>query len=320
MGRSEVLKVRPEILVMQPFMKPIEAKFDAAYVVHRLYGVKDREALLAEVAERIKGVVTGGALGLPRDLMDRLPRLEVVAINGIGTDAVDLTKARERGIRVATTPNVLTDDVADMAMGLILATSRQLCTGDRFVRSGQWLKGNLPLARKVTGKRLGVLGLGKVGRAIAKRAEAFNMSIAYTDIRSFDDVSYTFVPTLKDLANESDILVVAAAGGPQSQGIVNSDVLNALGSDGILINVGRGSIVDEPALIAALTGGRLGGAGLDVFNDEPRVPEALWKLDNVVLQPHQASATIETRIAMGELILANLSAHFAGKPLPTAVV
>ena len=261
-------------------MKPIEAGLDEAYEIHRLYAAGDRDALLAEVGPRVRGIVTGGALGVPRAMMDALPALEIIAVNGIGTDAVDLERARGRGIRVTTTPNVLTDDVADMAMGLLLATSRRLCAGDRFVRAGQWPTGKVPLARKVTGKRLGVLGLGRVGRAIARRAECFDMAIAYTDVRWFDDVPYRFVPTLAGLAEASDVLVVAAAGGPQSRGIVGEAVLNALGPDGILINVGRGSIVDEPALVAALAEGRLGGAGLDVFVDEPNVPEALWRLDN----------------------------------------
>jgi lactate dehydrogenase-like 2-hydroxyacid dehydrogenase len=315
-----MLNAQPAVLLLQPIMKLIEAGLDEAYRVHCLYEAQDREAMLAEVGPSIRGVVTGGVLGVPRAIMDALPALEVIAISGIGTDAVDLDRARQRGIRVTTTPNVLTDDVADMAMGLLLATARQLCTGDRFVRAGRWPTGKLPLARKVTGKRLGILGLGRVGRAIARRAAAFEMPVAYTDIRRFDDVPYCFFPTLEELADASDVLVVAASGGSGSQSIVNGAVLNALGPDGFLINVGRGSIVDEPALVAALAEGRLGGAGLDVFTEEPNVPEALWRMNNVVLQPHQASATVETRLAMGELVLANLAAHFAGQPLPTAVV
>jgi lactate dehydrogenase-like 2-hydroxyacid dehydrogenase len=312
--------VRPAVLLLQPFLKQIEAGLDEKYEIFRVYDAAKRESLLAEVAPHVRGVVTGGAFGLPRPIMDSLPRLEIIAINGIGTDAVDLEEARRRDVRVTTTPHVLTDDVADMAMALILATSRNLCSGDRFVRAGRWRMNKFPLARKVTGKRIGLIGLGRVGRAIAKRAEGFNMAVAYTDVQSFEDVPYLFVPKLEELAQTSDVLVVAASGGPQSKGIVNRAVLDALGPEGILINVGRGSIVDEPALVAALMERRLGGAGLDVFADEPNVPEALWHMDNVVLQPHQASATIETRLAMGELILANLAAHFAGQPVLTAAV
>jgi len=311
---------RPAILLLQPMMQQLETGLDEAYEVHRLYRAESRDALLGEVASQVRGIVTGGSLGVPHAIMEALPALEIIAINGIGTDAVDLDRARQRGIRVTSTPNVLTDDVADMAMGLLLATLRQLCTGDRFVRAGQWPTGKMALARKVTGKRLGILGLGRIGRAIARRAQAFDMLIAYTDVCSFEDVPYRFMPTLQSLAEVSDVLVVAASGGSGSQGIINERVLNALGPEGILINVARGSVVDEPALVAALVDGRLGGAGLDVFADEPSVPEALWGLNNVVLQPHQASATVETRLAMGELVLANLAAHFAGQPVPTAVV
>jgi lactate dehydrogenase-like 2-hydroxyacid dehydrogenase len=221
---------------------------------------------------------------------------------------------------VTTTPDVLMDDVADLAIGLLIATLRGICVGDRFVRAGSWPAGGLPLARKVSGKRLGILGLGRIGRAIARRAEAFGMTIGYTDLRAFDDVGYHFFPTPQALAADSDILVVAAAGGAGSRGTVGAPVMDALGPEGTLINIARGSVVDEPALVAALAEGRLGAAGLDVFADEPRVPEALWRMDNVVLQPHRASATVETRLAMGELVVANLAAHFAGQILPTPVV
>jgi lactate dehydrogenase-like 2-hydroxyacid dehydrogenase len=276
---------------------------------------------VASIAAAVRGVATGGGTGVPRPIMDALPRLEIIAVNGIGTDAVDLERARARGIRVATTPGVLTDDVADMAMGLLLAVMRGLSAGDRFVRAGRWgADGSLPLARKVGGKRLGILGLGQVGRAVARRAEAFGMEIAYTDLRAFDDVAHRHEPELAALAGWADALIVAASGGPGSRGIVDGGVLDALGPEGVLVNVARGSVVDEAALVAALTEGRLGGAGLDVFAHEPHVPEALLGLDRVVLQPHRASATVETRLAMGELVLANLAAQFAGEEPPTAVV
>jgi lactate dehydrogenase-like 2-hydroxyacid dehydrogenase len=195
-----------------------------------------------------------------------------------------------------------------------------MMVGDRFVRAGQWPKGKMPLARKVSGKRLGVLGLGRIGEAIAKRAEAFSMTIAYTNRKPRDGVSYRFVASPVDLARESDILVVAASAGADARNMVGRAVLDALGPEGLLVNVARGSVVDEPELLAALTEGRIGGAALDVFADEPNVPEGFYGLDNVVLQPHQASATVETRTAMGQLVLDNLEAFFAGRPLPTAVV
>jgi len=298
----------------------VEAQLDAAYRVHRYYQASDRSALLSQVGHRVRAVVTGGRTGVSNDIMDALPELGIITINGIGTDAVDLEHARQRGIRVTTTPDVLTDDVADMAIGLLLATARRISANDRFVREGRWPHGRAPLGTQVSGKRLGILGLGRVGRAVARRAEGFGMTIAYCDPHRIPDVSYRYQSDLVALAAESDFLVIAASGGPASHGIVERRVLDALGPNGILVNVARGSIVDEQALVAALTEKRLGGAGLDVFIHEPDVPQALWTLDNVVLQPHRASATAETRRAMADLVLANLAAHFAGRELPSAVV
>lgn len=312
--------MKPHILLIEPMTPDVEAQLDAAYAVHRLSRATDHQAFIADVGATVRGIVTGGRTGVSNAIVDALPKLEIIAINGIGTDAVDLDLARRRGIHVTTTPDVLTDDVADLAIALLLATARRICIGDRFVRDGGWLRGRVPLATKVSGKRLGIIGLGRVGCAIARRAEGFDLSIAYSDPLRKDDVAYRYQPNLRSLASEVDFLVVAAAGGPASHNIVNQDVLDALGPKGILVNVARGSIVDEEALVAALTGGRLGGAGLDVFAHEPEVPEALWRLDNVVLQPHQASATVETRRAMADLVLANLAAHFAGQELPTSVV
>jgi hydroxypyruvate reductase len=222
-------------------------------------------------------------------------------------------------VRVTTTPDVLTDDVADMAIALLLAAFRRLCEGDRFVRAGRWPSAGLPVARRVTGKRLGILGLGRIGRAIARRAEPFAMPVSYTDLRAAEGVSYRFVADLVDLARDVDALVVAASGGAGSKHLVNTTVLNALGPEGVLINVARGSVVDEVALVAPLVDGRLGGAGLDVFANEPNVPSELWRMERVVLQPHRASATLETRADMGDLLVANLAAHFAGQALPAAV-
>jgi hydroxypyruvate reductase len=311
--------MKPDLLLLQPMLERTESSLEALYQVHRPFAANDKDAFLNSVAPRIRAVATGGALGLPRALMDRLPALEIVAINGIGTDAVDLNEARRRGVLVTTTPDVLTDDVADMALSLLLASLRRICEGDRFVRAGRWPSAGLPLARRVTGKRLGILGLGRVGRAIARRAEAFSMPISYTDLRAVENVSYRFVPDLIELARDVDALVIAASGGAGSQKLVDAAVLNALGPEGLLINVARGSVVDEEVLVSALAEGRLGGAGLDVFADEPRVPEALWTMEQVVLQPHRASATLETRADMGDVLVANLMAHFAGR-IPSAAV
>ncbi|MBK3733837.1 2-hydroxyacid dehydrogenase [Azospirillum brasilense] len=312
--------MKPEILLVESMMPDIEAALDAGYTVHRLAGAPYRDRLVAEVGPRVRAVVTGGGTGVSNAIMDACTNLGIVAINGVGTDAVDLKHAAGRGVRVTNTPDVLTDDVADLAIGLMIAGSRRMMVGDRFVRAGRWPNGGLPLARKVTGKRLGILGLGRIGMAIAQRAAGFGMDIAYTNRKPRADVPYRFVASPVDLARESDILIVAASAGPDARNMVNRAVIEALGPDGLLVNVARGAVVDEPELVAALTDGRLGGAALDVFANEPHAPEALFGLDNVVLQPHQASATVETRMAMGNLVLANLSAFFAGQPLPTAVV
>ncbi len=312
--------MKPEILLIEPMMPEVEARLDAAYQVHRLFQSADPAALVARVGPRIRAIVTGGGSGASNELVDALPALEIIAINGVGTDAVDLERARTRGVRVTTTPDVLTDDVADMAIALMLAVARRICPGNNFVRQGRWPVGSVPLGRKASGKRLGIIGLGRVGRTIARRAEGFGMAIAYTDLRPVEGVRYRHYPRLVDMAGESDFLVVAASGGPDLRGIVDAAVIDALGPEGVLVNVARGSVVNEPALVAALSAGRLGGAGLDVFAHEPDVPPALWEMEHVVLEPHQASATVETRRAMGELVLQNLEAQFAGREPPSAIV
>jgi lactate dehydrogenase-like 2-hydroxyacid dehydrogenase len=310
--------MKPDILLIGALPPPCEARLCAGFAIHHITPATDLPGLGA-LREAVRGLVTGGVVGASRAVMEALPRLEIIAVNGIGTDAVDLAHARARGIQVTVTPDVLTDDVADLAMGLLIATARRICLGDRFVRAGHWGHQALPLATKVSGKRIGILGLGRIGRAIAQRAEGFGMEITYTDLQQLPDVPWRYEPSLTALARWADMLVVAAAGGPASHNLVDAEVLDALGPEGLLVNVARGSIVNEAALVAALQQGRLGAAGLDVFTDEPRVPEALWTMDNVVLQPHRASATVETRIAMGDLVVANLEAHFAGRPLPTPV-
>jgi hydroxypyruvate reductase len=310
--------VKPEILMIAPMMPSVMNALETAYTVHKLWEAPDRQDLLARVAPGIRGVATNGSVGIGGEIINALPKLEIIACYGVGVDAIDLPSAKTRGIPVTTTPDVLTDDVADMAIGLIIASSRRLVCGDKYVRTLEWgQKGEMPLTRRVTGKRAGIVGLGRVGKALAKRLTAFDMNISYTDIAAQTDQPYSFVPDLTELARGSDFLIVTAAGGPASRKMVNQTVLEALGAKGTLINVSRGSIVDEEALVHALEAGTLGAAGLDVFANEPKVPEALFKLENVVLMPHHSSGTIESRTAMGELIVGNLEAHFSGKPLLT---
>ena len=306
------------ILQLCPIYPAAQARLDAGYdVIAATLEVIDA-AWLAEHAATIEGVVTGGHLGVPAALMTALPQLKVIGINGVGYDKVDLDLARSRGVRVANTPDVLTDDVADLAIGLTLSLLRQLPQGDAHVRAGKWPAGEVALARKLTGKRIGIFGLGRIGRAVAKRFSGFTDVIAYTDVAP-QDGPYTYYPNPVALAAACDVLVVCAASSASTRKVIGAEVFVALGPNGVVVNVARGAIVDEAALIVALQSGGLGGAALDVFEDEPRVPDSLRAMANVVLTPHIASATHETRQAMGDLMLDNIDAYFAGKPMPTTV-
>jgi lactate dehydrogenase-like 2-hydroxyacid dehydrogenase len=305
-----------EILQLCALMPNLEAALAERFTIHRAYE-PETESRIDALAARIRGVVTGGHIGISADLAARLPALEIVAINGVGFDKVDLDEARRRGIRVSNTPDVLTEDVADLAVGLTISLLRQIMRGDRHVQDGGWLKGDLGLGTKVSRKRVGILGLGRIGQAIARRLEGFDAEISYHNRNRRDDVAYAYADTAKALAKDCDVLIVAAAASAETKDIVDAGVLEALGPEGYLVNVARGSVVDEPALIEALRTGGIAGAALDVFADEPRVPTGLLGLSNAVLTPHMASATHETRQAMADLVLANLDAHFAGRPLPS---
>lgn len=308
-----------EVLITAPVEKRLDEALAASYTVHRLWLADDRAAFLAGVAGKVRVVVTRSMIGADRALMAALPNLELVAVFGVGLDAIDFAAAQEFGVRVTYTPDVLTQDTADYGMALLLALARRVVEGDRFVREGRWLKGLLPNSTRVGGKRIGIVGLGRIGEAVARRAEAFSMEVLYTGPRRKTNVTWTFVPALRDLAGQVDFLVLTCPGGPSTAGMVDAQVLAALGPDGFLINIARASVVDQPALVEALQGGRIKGAALDVFADEPRVPAELLAMNNVILEPHIASTTVETRDAIGELVLANVRAWFAGKALPSPV-
>jgi lactate dehydrogenase-like 2-hydroxyacid dehydrogenase len=310
--------VQAQVLLVEPLIQPIEDRLDATYTVHRLYDPAGKAELEAALPN-IRAVITGGGTGLPNEWMEKLPSLGIIAINGVGTDKVDLRFARSHGIDVTTTPGVLTDDVADLGIALTLALLRHVAKGDTFVREDRWGREPFPLGTSPKGKRVGILGLGQIGKAFGRRAEALGMVPRYWNRSPAADVTWKCCASPVALAEDSDILVLTIAASAATQNIVNADVLKALGKTGYLINLARGSVVDEDALLAALKDGSIAGAGLDVFVNEPRIRQEFFSAPNTVLMPHQASATIETRIAMGELVLANVAAHFAGTRPPTTV-
>jgi hydroxypyruvate reductase len=289
------------------------------FTVHDFVNPADPDKLLDEVGPRIRGIVAGGMKGPNANLINRLEKLEIIASMSVGFDATDVVAAQARGVMVTHTPEVLTGDVADLVMTFILMAPRRIGEAERFLRQGKWLGGRMDLGTTVRGKRLGILGLGRIGRAVARRAEVFGLHIAYHDIKPMGDLAYRSYPSLLDLAEASDMLLIACEGGQATRGLIDGAVLNALGPAGFLINAARGTIIDQAAMVAALREGRIAGAALDVFDGEPNVPAELMAMENVVLTPHIASSTHETRRAMGDLVYDNLRAHFDGKPVLTPV-
>lgn len=310
---------RPVVLVMSPMYAPKQRELEASYDCRLHWESADPAALLAQLAPQCEIVVTTGARGLTAAEMTALPRLKLVACFGVGTDAIDVAHARAHGIAVTNTPDVLTEDVADMALALLLASLRRVVAGDRFVRDGRWRTGGMGVTQSLQRKRVGIVGLGRIGRAIARRCEAFNCEIGYSGPSRKPDAPYAYHADTLSLARWADVLVAACPGGAATYRTVSRDALAALGPEGTFVNISRGSVVDQPAMIELLASGALGAAALDVFDDEPNVPAALLALDNVVLHPHQGSATHPTRTAMGQLVLDNVAAHLAGRALPTRV-
>ena len=310
--------MKQRILITGPMYPPTLAELEQAYDAQRLWSAPDKEGVLASMAD-VTAVASSNSGGINGATMAKLPRLKVIAHFGVGYDTVDVDAARKRGIAVTNTPDVLTEEVADLALALLLATIRRVPQGDRYVREGKWLKGAMALTESLQGRTVGIVGMGRIGRAIARRCEAFGVKLAYQGPSRKADLSWPYYADPVKLAQDTDVLIVACPGGEATRGLVSRAVIDAVGPKGFLVNIARGTVEDERALIEALQQNRICGAGLDVFEDEPRVPEAFFSMDNVVLQPHVASATHPTRKAMGQLVIDNLAAHFAGKPLVTPI-
>jgi lactate dehydrogenase-like 2-hydroxyacid dehydrogenase len=313
---------KPNILIIGPYPEWDMVELEAQFEVHKLYEAADREAFLAQHGADIRGIATRGELGASAELIGQLPKLEVISVYGVGYDAVNLDAARARGIRVTNTPDVLTNDVADLGVAMMLVQSRGIIGAETWVKDGSWAaKGLYPLKRRVWGRKAGVLGLGRIGFEVAKRLKGFDMDIAYSDVSAKDFAKdMTFIPDPVELARHSDFLFVTLAASAVTRHIVSKPVIEALGPEGMLINISRASNIDEDALLDALESGKLGSAALDVFEGEPKLNPRFLTLDNVLLQPHHASGTIETRKAMGKLVRDNLAAHFAGAALLTPVL
>jgi len=306
-----------EILQTARLPSSCEAALGERYTVHKLHEQADPDGWLAANGSRIRA---HAGSKVRADLMAALPNLEIIAGFGVGYDNIDIKTARARNIRVTNTPDVLNVAVAELAIGLMIALSRRIPQADQHVRQGKWPSANMPPSSELAGKTVGILGLGRIGKEIANRAQAMKMRVVYHGRKRQASEPHVFYDSLVDMARDSDWLVIIAPGGKGTERMVSREVLEALGPEGMLVNIARGTLVDEAAMLELLQNGGLGGAALDVFEKEPHVPEAFFALDNVVLSPHQGSATHQTRDAMGALLVANLDAHFAGKPLISAVV
>jgi lactate dehydrogenase-like 2-hydroxyacid dehydrogenase len=302
-----------DTLMLNPMPQLVIDGVAAVSRLHKLWEAADREKTLAEIAPRIRGLASGsGHTRLDGALLSRFPSLQIISCFGVGYDQVDAAWAGQHGIVVTNTPDVLNEEVADTTMGLILCTIRRLPQADRFVREGKWLQGAFPLTASLRGRTLGVLGLGRIGRTIARRAEAFGLRVVYHGRQAQEDASYPYFPTLAGMARACDILVAITPGGAETRHLINAEVLEALGPNGVFINVARGSVCDQDALIAALRDRKILAAGLDVFADEPNVPKELVEMDNVVLLPHVGSGTNYTRDAMGRLVVDNIASFIRG--------
>ena len=311
--------MKPDILIPTKIFERTQAVLEKEFSCHRLYEATDRAAFLKQLAQRVRGIASFGST-VDAAMMDALPKLEIVSNFGVGVDSIDLEAARKRKVVVTNTPDVLNDCVADTTLALTLNVMRRFAQAETYLRSGYWgTRGAYPLTTSLGGKVMGILGLGRIGEAIAQRAQAFGMKIHYHN-RNKKDVAYAYARDPVALARASDVLVVVTPGGAATRHIVDARVLDALGPEGYLVNISRGSTVDETALIRYLQEGRIAGAGLDVFENEPKIDPRFFAMENAVVLPHVGSATVETRTAMGNLQIENLRLHFAGKPVRTRVV
>ena len=311
--------MKHEIVLTAKILPRTQEILEKEYLVHKLWEAKDRDAMLKEVAPRVRALATFGPVGANGALMDALPKLQLISHFGVGVDSIDLAAAKKRSIAVTNTPDVLNDCVADTTMSLVLNTMREFPQSETWLRSGLWAtRGGYPLTTSLGGKTLGILGMGRIGEAIALRAQSFGMKIRYHN-RNKKNVPYAYDATAVALARNSNCVVVATPGGAETAKLVNAAVLDAIGPQGYVVNISRGSVIDEPVLLRYLVEKRIAGAGLDVFDKEPNMNPAFFSLRNCVLYPHVGSATAETRFAMGMLQVDNLRAHFAGKPLLTPV-
>jgi lactate dehydrogenase-like 2-hydroxyacid dehydrogenase len=309
--------IKPSILMTQPMVPSCVSALHEHFQVHDLARAADPDALVTEVGADIRGIA-GGKVSAA--LMEKLPALEIIANSGVGYDSIDTVAAKGRGIRVTNTPDVLNDAVAEVTIGLMIALARRIPQADRFIREGGWLHRQYPNFAELNGRTLGIVGLGRIGKEIARRAQAMKMRVVYNGRKHQPREPFAYYDDLLAMARDVDWLVVIAPGSKQTDGLISRAVLEALGPKGFLVSMARGAMVDQEALVEMLGSGALGGAALDVFRDEPNVPEALFAMENVVLSPHQGSKTVETRDAMGALVVANLRAHFSGEPLLTAVI
>ena len=309
---------KPEILVIHTSAPQVLPGLEERFIVHRPPEGGDRDAFVAGIAERISALMVSTFFGADANLIAALPNLEIVINGGGHYDSTDVDAVRARGLPMTYTPQITTEDVADHVVSLLLHVARRICECDRFVRAGDWLHGPMGFGTRVHGKKIGIVGLGLNGRAVARRAEAFDLDVAYTDLRPIEDVSYRYYTDLIEMAEAVDFMAVTCNTGPETRNLVGKRVLEALGPEGMLVNIAR-RCVDQAALIEALEEGVIAGAGLDVYESEPDLPDALLALDNVVLTPHMASAAFEAKQDQVDLILGNLDAHFAGQPLLTPI-